>query len=170
MLFGILTDLACLFVAFPSQRTRHVGQDSRSQAFGDSCKQNGRPHGGMGQIKVNKCKVWSIDRPIEIFKFVYCKHWRPCFVNWWHYSDIQASRWRFSRTFSMVSLLSRNKQGWNNTYTLNVALAMPEVLKPLFCCCKYARYDEIQTKLTPFLRKVGFNPKTGLCACLSCFL
>ncbi|XP_015774567.1 PREDICTED: eukaryotic peptide chain release factor GTP-binding subunit ERF3A-like [Acropora digitifera] len=32
------------------------------------------------------------------------------------------------------------------------------------------RYEEIQTKLTPFLKKVGFNPKTGLCACLSCLL
>lgn len=47
-----------LFVcAFPLQRTRHVGQDSGSQASGDSCKQDGRPHGGMGQIKVTKCKV-----------------------------------------------------------------------------------------------------------------
>ena len=25
------------------------------------------------------------------------------------------------------------------------------------------RYDECRTKLTPFLKKVGFNPKTGVC-------
>lgn len=26
----------------------------------------------------------------------------------------------------------------------------------------YCRYEECKTKLTPFLKKVGFNPKTGM--------
>ena len=36
------------------------------------------------------------------------------------------------------------------------------------CGCSYdndvspARYEECKTKLTPFLKKVGFNPKTGI--------
>jgi len=27
--------------------------------------------------------------------------------------------------------------------------------------CLLCRYEECKTKLTPFLKKVGFNPKTG---------
>ena len=33
----------------------------------------------------------------------------------------------------------------------------------------FYRYEECKTKLTPFLKKVGFNPKTGQLLCIEFF-
>ena len=48
-----------------------------------------------------------------------------------------------------------------NTYSL-MDLHLPWT----FFVCDL-RYEECKTKLTPFLKKVGFNPKTGMnCVCI----
>ena len=42
------------------------------------------------------------------------------------------------------------------------ALCVSQYALTVSACLLHCRYEECKTKLTPFLKKVGFNPKTGI--------